>query len=37
MLIITKDSKNRCNKESKLNNSIYINKAIIRDKKLKDA
>jgi hypothetical protein len=36
MPIITKDSENRCNKESKLNNSIYISRAIVGDKTLKN-
>jgi len=37
MLIATKDSKNRYNKESKLNNSIYVSRAIAGNKTLKDA
>jgi hypothetical protein len=37
MLITTKDSENRHNKENELNNSIYINRAIMGDKTLKDA
>jgi hypothetical protein len=37
ILITTKDSKNRHNKESELNNSIYINRAMTGDKTLKDA
>jgi hypothetical protein len=37
MPIITKDSKNYRNKESELNNSIYISRAIAGDKILKDA
>jgi hypothetical protein len=37
MPIATKDSKNRRNKESELNNSVYISRAMAGDKKLKDA
>jgi len=37
MLIAIKDSENRLNKESELNNSVYINKATAGDKTLKDA
>jgi hypothetical protein len=37
ILIATKDSKNHYNKESELDNSIYINRAAIGDKTLKDA
>jgi hypothetical protein len=37
ILIIIKDSKNRCNKKSELNNSIYIDKATAGDKMLKNA
>jgi hypothetical protein len=37
MLIAIKDSKNRCNEEGKLNNNIYVNRAIVKDKTLKDA
>jgi hypothetical protein len=37
ILIITKNSKNYYNKKSKLNNSIYISRTIIKDKILKDA
>jgi hypothetical protein len=37
MLIATKDSENRRNEESELNNSIYVNRATTGDKTLKDA
>jgi len=37
ILIATKDSENRRNKESKLNNSVYVNRAAVGDKTLKDA
>jgi hypothetical protein len=37
ILITTKDSKNHRNKESKLNNSIYISRATAGDKTLKNA
>jgi hypothetical protein len=37
MLITTNNSENRCNKESELNNSVYISKAIAGEKILKDA
>jgi hypothetical protein len=36
MLIAINNNKNRRNKEGKLNNNIYISKAIARDKTLKD-
>jgi len=37
MLIATNNSKNRRNKEGKLNNSVYVSKAIAGDKTLKNA
>jgi hypothetical protein len=37
MLIAINNSENYYNKEGELNNSIYINKAIIGNKTLKDA
>jgi hypothetical protein len=37
MPIATNNSKNYCNKESKLNNGIYINRAAVGEKTLKDA
>jgi len=37
MLIATNNSENRRNKEGELNNSVYVNKAIARDKILKNA
>ena len=36
MLITINNSENRYNEESKLDNSIYINRITIRDKILKD-
>jgi hypothetical protein len=37
MLIATNNSKNRRNEESKLDNSVYVNKATAGEKTLKDA
>ena len=37
MLITTNNSENRCNKESELNNSVYVSRAAARDKTLKNA
>ena len=37
ILIAIKDSKNRLNEESELDDSVYINKATAGDKTLKDA
>jgi hypothetical protein len=37
ILITINNSENRYNKESELNNNIYINKAIAGEKILKDA
>jgi hypothetical protein len=37
MLIATKDSENRPNEESELDDSIYISRAAAGDKTLKDA
>jgi hypothetical protein len=37
MLIATKDSRNRRNEESELNNGLYVSRAAVGDKTLKDA
>jgi hypothetical protein len=37
MLIATNNSENRRNEEGKLDNSVYVNKAIAGDKTLKNA
>jgi hypothetical protein len=37
MLITINNSENYYNKESELNNGIYINRAIVGEKTLKDA
>jgi len=37
MLIATNNSKNRCNEEGELNNSVHVSRAIAGDKTLKNA